>query len=59
MFIKPFYVPDAEPVNTKYYKPEYNTKTNNIIIINTSRPTNTPKRNRGQLYKALNISIFL
>ncbi len=59
MFIKLFYILNAKPVNTKYYKPKYNTKTNNIIIINTSRPTNTPKYNRGQLYKAPNISIFL
>ncbi len=47
MSIKPFYILDAKPINIKYYKPKYNTKTNNIIIINTSRLTNTPKCNRG------------
>jgi hypothetical protein len=52
-------MPDAEPINTKHYKPEHDTETDNIIIINTSRPTNTPKCNKGQLYKAPNISIFL
>jgi hypothetical protein len=57
--VKLFYIPDTESVNTKYYKPEYNTETDNIIIINTSRSTNTPKCNRGQLHKVPNINIFL
>ncbi len=47
MSIKLFYILDAKPINTKYYKPERDIKTDNIIIINTSRPTNTLKRNRG------------
>jgi len=57
--VKPFYVPDAEPVNTEHYEPERDTETDNTIIINISRPTNIPKYDREQSRKAPDISIFL
>ena len=57
--IKLFYILDNKPINTKYYKPEYKAKNDDIIVIDIFRPINTPKQGRGQLYKAFNISIFL
>ena len=46
-FIKPFYILNIKLVNIEYYEPERDTKTNNTIIINTSRSINIPKRDKG------------
>jgi hypothetical protein len=59
IFIKPFYVLNNELVNIKYHELERDIKTNNIIIIDTFKLINAPKRDKGRLYKVLDINIFL
>jgi hypothetical protein len=57
--VKPFYVPDAEPVDTEHHEPERDAETDDTIVVDTSRPTDAPKRGRGRPRKAPDVSIFL
>ena len=58
-FIKPFYILDIKLVDIKYYKLKCDIKTDNTIIVDTFKPINTSKCDKGQLYKAFDINIFL
>jgi hypothetical protein len=59
--MKPFYVLDDELVKAEELELERDVEneSDDTIIVNTSTPTSTLKRNRGQPYKALNVIIFL
>ena len=57
--VKPFYMPDAEPFDTEHHEPERDAETDDTIVVDTSRPTDAPKRGRGRPRKAPDVSIFL
>jgi hypothetical protein len=58
-FIKPFYILNVKLVDIKHYELKRDVKINDIIIIDTFKPINALKRDKGRSCKALNVNIFL